>query len=47
MKYVDVFNPMVYRDGSYRTGLFVNDNIHMTPEGYKIWKKALKAALIK
>jgi len=47
MDYVDVFKPMVNKDGSYRMELFVSDKIHMTPEGYKIWVKALKPYLIK
>lgn len=47
IEYVDVFNPMINKDGSYRTELFVSDKIHMTPEGYKIWAKVLKPYLRK
>jgi lysophospholipase L1-like esterase len=47
MDYVDVFKPMVNKDGSYGTELFVSDKIHMTPEGYKIWSKVLKPYLNK
>jgi lysophospholipase L1-like esterase len=46
MDFVDVFKLMVSKDGSYRTELFVSDKIHMTPEGYQIWVKALKPYLI-
>jgi lysophospholipase L1-like esterase len=47
MHYIDVFKPMINKNGSYRTELFVSDKIHMTPEGYKIWVKALKPYLRK
>ncbi|SMD43271.1 Lysophospholipase L1 [Aquiflexum balticum DSM 16537] len=47
IEYVDVFKTMVNKDGTYRTELFLSDNIHMTPEGYKIWKKTLMPFLIK
>lgn len=47
IEYVNVFKPMINKDGSYRTELFVSDKIHMTPEGYKIWVKTLKPFLRK
>lgn len=47
IKYIDVYKNMINKDGSYRFELFVNDKIHMTTEGYKIWKKAIKPHLLK
>lgn len=47
IEYVDVFSPMLNEDGSYRTELFLSDNIHMTQEGYKIWVKELQPFMIK
>ncbi len=38
--YADVWTPML--DGSGQPlPVFVQDNLHMTPEGYRIWQKAL------
>lgn len=47
MTFIDVSKRMLNKDGSYRTELFVSDKIHMTPEGYKIWVKAIKPYLKK
>lgn len=47
IEYVDVFKPMINKDGSYRTELFISDKIHMTPEGYRIWEEVLEPYLIR
>lgn len=47
MSYVDIFYKMLNPDGSFRPELFKADNVHMTPEGYKIWKEALEPSLLK
>lgn len=47
MSYVDVYSKMIHRNGSYRSELFVQDKIHMTPAGYSIWAKTLKPYLVK
>jgi len=44
--FVDVFKPML-KNGKSRPELFVSDRLHMNPEGYAIWEKALKPYLNK
>jgi lysophospholipase L1-like esterase len=44
--FVDVFTPML-KDGKSRPELFLGDMLHMKPEGYTIWEKAVKPYLLK
>jgi lysophospholipase L1-like esterase len=39
--FVDVFTPMLGTDGRPRAELFVSDSLHMTPQGYAIWRRQL------
>jgi lysophospholipase L1-like esterase len=39
--YIDVFNPMLDAQGKIRPELYVEDKLHMTPQGYEIWKKVV------
>ena len=39
--FVDVFGEFLSSDGGPRPELFVEDQLHMNAEGYKIWTKAL------
>ncbi|MEN4939047.1 SGNH/GDSL hydrolase family protein [Stenotrophomonas sp. TWI273] len=39
--YTDVYTPMLGADGQPRAALFREDMLHMTPDGYAIWRKAL------
>lgn len=39
--FTDVYTPMLGADGQPRAALFREDMLHMTPEGYAIWRKAL------
>lgn len=41
LAYVDVFTPMVGPDGKPVPGHFVEDGLHLTPAGYRIWTAAL------
>jgi lysophospholipase L1-like esterase len=43
-QYADVWTPMIGKNGE-PLPVFVEDNLHMTPEGYRIWQKALKPYL--
>ena len=43
--YLDVEGPMLGADGKPRPELYVQDGLHMTPEGYKIWTAALRPLL--
>jgi hypothetical protein len=44
LAYIDVVKPMLKPDGSPKD-IFVEDNLHMTPEGYAIWTPIVDAAL--
>jgi lysophospholipase L1-like esterase len=45
--FVDVYHPMLGKDGKPRPELFVEDNLHMNAEGYKIWRDVMKPYLIR
>lgn len=45
--YVDVFSLMLNTEGKARPELFLEDNLHMKPEGYVIWQKAIQPFLLK
>jgi len=45
--YIDVFQLMLGADGKPRKELFREDMLHMKPEGYAIWQKAIEPALLK
>ncbi len=36
-EYIDIIKPMAGPDGQPRTELFLDDQLHLTPQGYKIW----------
>lgn len=41
LTYVDVFTPMIGADGRPIANLFVEDGLHLTPAGYRVWQEAL------
>jgi lysophospholipase L1-like esterase len=43
--YVDVWTPMLGKDGKPRRELFVFDGLHLSAAGYKVWAEALKPHL--
>ncbi len=43
--YVDVWPSMIGKDGTPTPELFVEDGLHMTPAGYKIWTAVLRPHL--
>ena len=47
LKYVDVFTPMLGKDGKVRTDLFISDGLHMNRSGYEIWKAVIAPYLPK
>lgn len=40
-EFIDITQPMTDKDGHALPGLFLEDQLHMRPAGYKIWKKAI------
>jgi len=45
--FVDVWSPMLTTEGNPREELFQADRLHMKPEGYAIWQKAIEPYLAK
>jgi lysophospholipase L1-like esterase len=41
LDYIDVFTPMLGPDGTPPPELFVADMLHMSPEGYAIWREVV------
>ena len=44
-KYVDPWPSMIGKDGTPKPEFFVEDGLHMTPEGYKAWTTMLQPHL--
>ena len=42
LAYADVFTPMLGPDGRPRPELFLDDGLHMTPQGYALWTGVLR-----
>ncbi len=38
LDYIDVFSSMLGKDGKPRPELYVEDNLHMSKEGYELWR---------
>jgi lysophospholipase L1-like esterase len=47
LTYVDVFTPLLGKDGKPRPELFVKDGLHLNAEGYKVWASVLRPLLPK
>ena len=45
--YIDVFNPMLDATGNTRAELFLEDSLHMNPEGYALWKEKILPFLVR
>ena len=43
--YIDVFTPMLAKDGSPRPELFGPDRLHMNSEGYRLWKTVVAPSI--
>ena len=39
--FADVWTPMLDENGMVYDHIFLEDNLHMNPQGYEIWKSAL------
>lgn len=40
-EYIDILNPMMDKKGRIKKDIFLEDQLHMNPEGYKIWQKII------
>jgi lysophospholipase L1-like esterase len=45
--FIDIYDAMLDSKGNMREELYLGDRLHMKPEGYAIWKKAMAPYLIK
>jgi lysophospholipase L1-like esterase len=43
--YVDVYHPMLDSSGYPKSELFLDDSLHMKPNGYEIWRDAIRPHL--
>ncbi|MBI1839495.1 MAG: hypothetical protein HYR88_01410 [Verrucomicrobia bacterium] len=43
--YIDVFNPMLNREGKPREELLGPDGLHMNPKGYELWRDVIRKHL--
>ncbi|WP_242918602.1 SGNH/GDSL hydrolase family protein [Pontibacter liquoris] len=46
-RFVDVYTPMLNKNGKPKPEIFLEDSLHMNNKGYQIWKKALTPYLLK
>lgn len=45
--FINVYDAMLKKDGTPLTDIFLEDHLHMKPNGYKIWQKIIKPYLKK
>jgi len=45
--FIDVWKPMLGKDGKPREELFVDDKLHMNEKGYAVWERLIKSHLVK
>lgn len=45
--YIDVYHPMLDKDGKPRKELFLEDDLHMNEKGYAIWRDAITPHLVR
>jgi lysophospholipase L1-like esterase len=46
-QFIDVYNAMLDENGNMQEKLYVEDRLHMKPEGYAIWKRIIAPYLMK
>ena len=46
MKFLDTTTPLIGADGQPRAECFIPGNIHMTPEGYKVWTHVVAPVVV-
>lgn len=45
LDFIDIYRPMLGPDGKPRPELFVEDGLHLNPEGYRLWASIVKPYL--
>jgi lysophospholipase L1-like esterase len=45
--FIDVFTAMLDKNGQPKAGIFLEDKLHMKPEGYRIWQSIIQPYLKK
>ncbi len=40
--YLDIWNPMLGKDGKPRPELFIEDGLHLSREGYELWTSVIR-----
>lgn len=45
LRYVDVWAPMLNQQGGPRQELFVQDGLHLSDAGYRLWRRLVQAAI--
>jgi lysophospholipase L1-like esterase len=45
-EFADLWTPMLDKNGQVLTNIFLEDNLHMNADGYKIWQAVLKPYLV-
>ena len=45
--FVGIYSPMLNADGTPREEFFIEDGLHLSRKGYKVWSAALKPYLLK
>lgn len=45
--FIDVYHKMLNEDGTPIKEIFIEDNLHMNAEGYKVWQTIIKPYLVK
>lgn len=43
--FVDIFHSMLDEQGELKSGIFVSDNLHLSPGGYDIWEDVIRKYL--
>ena len=44
-EFADVWNPALNQEGKVYDHIFIEDNLHMNADGYKIWQTVLRSYL--
>ena len=45
--YIDVYMPMLASDGTARAEVLVDDDLHLSAEGYEVWREAVARFILR